>query len=720
MKNVVSVALGLLAVLVSGIPVLGQGSSWGGGCHGSQGCVLSMSHRQTADQCSLLQDGDGQKAWSKFEMSVSGLDRTTAWRSEGLEVTPTFCVQNGSGNPSRSSGHRSYLVPRRSLANVEHAQLSPAAIFSDVYLQRGRFVGVHAVGREEGAVADPRAAGSSRFARGPVEYVLRSLGGEIDESNNGVFALVVGGLDRWGHGAAVGNGVRRAGAQRIRRRLDPGRSTGSVLGDGEEAWTLNAEAGQVVSIDVRSTSFDTYVRLVGPNGQEIAADDDGGAGLDSRVLATLPDSGRYTVEVTAMDARSGAYDVEAHIFEVLRLPSDERTVGRLGPNGLAVWSFEGVTNQVVRVSARSLDFDTYIRLVSPNDEEVAADDDSGSGLDSQVVTRLPMSGRYQVWVTAIADGAGAYEVALDFVGDGAQASRSLVSTRGTLDNDEPGIWEFEGTAGKGLQLDVRSDEFDTYVRLLSPSGEEVATDDDGGRGLNSRISVTLRVSGLYRAEITAVDQQNGEYSVDIRTVDVRQLDLENRTAGTLGSERASVSSFAGATGDLLRIELGSDDFDPYVRVLSPSGEEIAADDDSGPGLNSMVLATLPESGLYQVEVTAVGRGSGNYVLEVHPVEVMETVLDRPMSGRLGRNGIAVWTFVGAADQVVRVQAGSDDFDTYLRLLSSGGEELAADDDSGSGVDAQLAAILPTDGLYQVEVTAVGQGGGDYSVEVVLR
>jgi hypothetical protein len=68
-------------------------------------------------------------------------------------------------------------------------------------------------------------------------------------------------------------------------------------------YTFSGVAGQTVSLEL-TASFDTYMYLIGPGGNVVAQDDDGGSGLNSRIPATsgefmLPTTGTYTVEITS-------------------------------------------------------------------------------------------------------------------------------------------------------------------------------------------------------------------------------------------------------------------------------------------------------------------------------------------------------------------------------------------------------------------------------------
>ncbi|WP_159789475.1 tetratricopeptide repeat protein [Sodalinema gerasimenkoae] len=77
-----------------------------------------------------------------------------------------------------------------------------------------------------------------------------------------------------------------------------------VLQDGSlyDLYTFEVEAGQFVEIRLNSDDFDAYLILVGPDGERVAEDDDGGEGLNALILIQLPQTGRYSVIANAYDA----------------------------------------------------------------------------------------------------------------------------------------------------------------------------------------------------------------------------------------------------------------------------------------------------------------------------------------------------------------------------------------------------------------------------------
>lgn len=58
-------------------------------------------------------------------------------------------------------------------------------------------------------------------------------------------------------------------------------------------------------------------------------------------------------------------------------------------------------------------------------------------------------------------------------------------------------------------------------------------------------------------------------------------------------------------------------------------------------------------------------------------------------------------------------------DTYLKVLAPGGSLLFADDDSGAGFDSVLTFSAPSSGIYTVQMSAVAQLTGGYSMDAAV-
>ena len=80
------------------------------------------------------------------------------------------------------------------------------------------------------------------------------------------------------------------------------------------------------------------------------------------------------------------------------------------------------------------------------------------------------------------------------------------------------VWELTGVAGEKVVIDVRSDEFDTYLQLLDPAGTKIGEDDDSGGDLNSRLAIMLPATGSYRIVVNSAghEPRAGRYTISVQ------------------------------------------------------------------------------------------------------------------------------------------------------------------------------------------------------------
>lgn len=79
-------------------------------------------------------------------------------------------------------------------------------------------------------------------------------------------------------------------------------------------------------------------------------------------------------------------------------------------------------------------------------------------------------------------------------------------------------WQFQGSAGRTVTIDVRSFAFSTYVQLFDATGSRVAEDVGSGGGNNSRLVYRLQSTGTY--QIVVVNSE-GERVTGLYTVSIR-------------------------------------------------------------------------------------------------------------------------------------------------------------------------------------------------------
>jgi hypothetical protein len=325
------------------------------------------------------------------------------------------------------------------------------------------------------------------------------------------------------------------------------------------------------------------------------------------------------------------------------------------------YSFTGSSGQRALVDLRSGDFDTYVFVRTPSGEQFDNDDFEGDASRSLLSLDLTESGAYTVTVTSYRKGeSGGYTLSIDVgveTGIAGRLDRAGRLERGdeTLTSGEyVDTYEFEGRPGQHVAIDLRSSAFDTYLILKDPAGEQTENDDadDGGVG-HSSLEADLTETGTYRVLVTSYETgESGAYSLTIDPTaerrgspaarDIRTLTVGGPVSGELDAGDATFEAgeyhdtyvFDGAVGDTVRIELESADFDTYLGLVTPSGEEIANDDFEGDTERSVIALTLSESGRYRVQATSYGAAeTGRYRLAL-TTSTTEIPVERRSQGRV--------------------------------------------------------------------------------------
>ncbi len=118
-------------------------------------------------------------------------------------------------------------------------------------------------------------------------------------------------------------------------------------------------------------------------------------------------------------------------------------------------------------------------------------------------------------------------------------AQGILQVEGTLTDSDPTFDDgshydehfFAGQSGQIVKIILESDEFDTYLLLESPTGERIATNDDGGDGTNAQIVVQLPESGQYRVLANAMDETGqGVYSLIVTLTTMAELRIAEQTA----------------------------------------------------------------------------------------------------------------------------------------------------------------------------------------------
>lgn len=375
---------------------------------------------------------------------------------------------------------------------------------------------------------------------------------------------------------------------------------------------------------------------------------------------------------------------------------------------------------------------------------------------------------------------------------------------GSLSSDDPEFpadstyyqrWILPVRPNQAFTVDLVSDDFDSYVMLTRGRGEKLVENDDGGGGCNARLVYTPTDDHPLRVVVNTASRprrQTGNYTLKVTEgegqtepksncrftgaaaasagagVVASQASMSNRSTGqmqtirvgeTLNGSLTSNDSlypdgsyfkfyqFTATAGQVITIDLSSDDFDPVLIVRGDDLDASVINDDGGPGCSSRISRSFPSRGPYRILVNTTSdpqKQTGRFSLSItqgskpvqetnansdcqppqapthtgtgaaaaaasHAITIGET-----QQGSISRSDVLLtsdstyaqaWTIQGRAGTTITIDLESDAFDSYLFLRGpgiSGGRDFQ-DDDSGGNCHARLTATFPQTGSYEIVV-----------------
>jgi len=469
-------------------------------------------------------------------------------------------------------------------------------------------------------------------------------------------------------------------------------------------------------------------------------------------------------------------DIAASADTTGRIAVGQTATGQLETGGDADWyqiTLRG--GQGYRFTLRSAQGDgalgdPLLRLLGADGAEIAINDDAGGELNSRLNFTPPADGVYYLEARAYSpDDTGAYVLgAIEYVQptDSVPATTATTARLGatpvtdaidfegdadwrrvTLATDSIYVFTLNAAAENGLQ--------DPYLRLLNSSGEEVASDDDGGGNLNSRLEFVPDAAGTYFVEArNLTDGGEGAYTLAMERrplpTDAVRGDAATRTRLAIGGDVTGSLDYprdrdwyrvALQQGQTYRFSLDSADppgggarlGDPLLRVIGTNGDELARDDDGGDALNAYLEFEAPRTGDFFVEARGFSDlAEGGYRLRARAGDIpADITTDITLSAESGdyREGLLSpagdkdWYAIELGDsQTVRIQlmtgGATPVSDPLVTVRDSAGAELARDDDSGGSLNAYLEFTAPSAGRYFIEARGFSdEERGTYVLQV---
>ena len=586
-------------------------------------------------------------------------------------------------------------------------------------------------------------------------------------------------------------------------------------------FTVILVAGQTYQIDVKGSptgdgSLDDPVLVGVYDGSSRfihgTGNDDGGEGYNSQITYTALADGIHFVSVRGYEDEIGTYTVSVTDVTDTGTFTDDQlattaTTGAVTVDGsvrgeietagdtdwFAVTLTAGTTYQIDLKGSTTGDGTLWdpdligVHRATGTHISGTAAGGGGDGLNSRVEFTPTSTGTHYVAAGGISSNTGTYTLSVSVkedvpIVDDHTATRQ---TTGAVDVDGSVTGEIETgndrdwfavtlDAGTRYQIDLKGSRTgdgtleDPYLRgVYNSNGNLIGgtTNDDGGRGYNSRLTFTPTADGTHYVA-AAARQTSGSSDTGTYTLSVTDLtDDYSATTGTTGEvdvgnsvrgeidyrgdrDWFEVTLTAGTTYEIYLegSPTGQGTLrDPYLRgVYDRNGNRIAGttDDDGGVDLNSEVEFTAQYSGSHYVAAGGHSGSKGTYTLTVLEGAVSVPDPDDYTAGR-GTNGAV--EVGGSATGEIETGGDRDWFavefdanktyridlkgsrtgdgtltDPFLRgVYDENGVRIAGtgNNNGGTGRNSQVEFTADGAGTYYVAAGSNGNQEGDYTLSV---
>lgn len=382
-------------------------------------------------------------------------------------------------------------------------------------------------------------------------------------------------------------------------------------GSRSQLFSLQLAAGQAVSLKLEGPLNGTLAvfhrdQLVNRTGSGCNCSG------SSQLSVRADKAGQYLIAVSGADANAfGPFQLTA--TPIVAYDGKPLVAGKR----IADWLVDSRQTYALQVDKPGLytinlesdAFDTVLGL-SGNGVELE-DDDGGNNTNSRLVTPL-QPGRYTLSAGGFSQNSGAFYLnveqadlpeGLAFEDGHALPIDDMAS--GFINGGDTRSFVFSLPDRRRVQLDASSRDIDTFLTL---QGADITlSDDDGGGGVNSRLSQVLD-PGEYNVSVRSVNGRGGIFQLASSTAPAPDgptrpvLTLGRETSGQLiPGSRSLYTLDIPRKGRYVISMTGSNGLDGMVTLMR-DGQEVASQDDSDTSLDPQL----------EIELEA-----GHYVLMAH-------------------------------------------------------------------------------------------------------
>jgi serine protease Do len=318
-----------------------------------------------------------------------------------------------------------------------------------------------------------------------------------------------------------------------------------------KVYTFKMGPDSVYTLDLASKKMDSFLRLEDSTGKQLAADDDGGGNLDSRIvfrpskedtyriIATTfqpGQTGPFTLTVRQLDVSELLVAGQVNVFAALKMPRFlvpdliRLLASARGPLFVSGTILDAAGKPAVNKEIL-FQWDTGKAALKTNDQGVVRLR-LAKGTARGLVLHVPEEHKALLELT---DGDGKLHLFKFSAGPGkgkvpAPQGTVVLQLEGKLTADDPmdkvrntcrhKVHSFKVAAGGTYTIDLESTDFDAYLRIEDSAGKQLAEDDDSAGDFNSRVVLRPQREDTLRIIVTTCDPgQRGAYRLIVRQAD---------------------------------------------------------------------------------------------------------------------------------------------------------------------------------------------------------
>lgn len=529
----------------------------------------------------------------------------------------------------------------------------------------------------------------------------------------------------------------------------PLQATGTIsVPTEQDFFQFQAQTGGLATIELSNRSgslLDTIVTVLDASGVVLASNDDIAfpSNTNSRVNVGLVAGRTYIVQASGFGTSTGDYSLIVSALPVVDLGL-LRNGQPLTANGeisaaREIDRFQFQANAsgllILELNAASPGtLDPTVTLRDSSNNFLAFNDDVNvsSQRNSRLTFGVVAGQLYFVEAAGFGTSTGGYQLNLSLAADtvpddfrdpnvpnlGVLSSTTPLQTDGAIEfSGDRDVFRFSVATSSLIAIELSSVDrgtLDTVLRVLDVAGNQVAFNDDIDFpfNTNSRVTFSVQTNQTFFIEARGFGSSTGTYTLSASVVPVQSIvtipfpaaNTPTQIAGSIGTARA-ISQFRvdPATSDRnLQIEVNATTgvLDPTVtvRVLSADGAVLRTlfDDDSGPGLNSLLTLSVTSGQRLEIDVRGFGVSTGAFSLIVRSADAAanniesldallaesgSALLPRSISQPLERD---VFRFTAASDGrvVIDLVAINRSLDPLVTVVNSTtGAVIGTNDDS---------------------------------------